>query len=247
MITGENLIIISFENGGGGHRLGRILCSLPDVYWYSHPDNGTHPWNVHFEHTNIRQRYVSRFHFDRLVPNGMLPPTHDYVSKFITDEDTYYNKYFYPKFLDMGGVDILNEYKLLLVSHALPNILHKRFPDAKIINLIGDSNAIAERYLKTTALFPAYLKLKWLDGENTEYGKKLKHIAETIGNKFTVRDIWAFEKYNTEFHSTHENEYKDYVYNLVDSNMEKRISHSNSNCINVDKKEYKKIKDFING
>jgi hypothetical protein len=247
MITGEKFIIISFENGGGGHRLGRIICSLPDVYWYTHPDNGKNPWNVHFKNTNIRQRHVSKFHFDRLVPKGMLPPTHDYVSKFIPDEDEYYEKYYNPKFEEMGGYEIIKDYKILLVSHALPEVLSKRFPKAKIINLIGDSTKIANRYLQTTSLFPAYLKLKWLDGENTEYGKKLKTISEKLGDKFTVRDVWAYKKYEIGYNDTLEEEYNSYVHSMIHNNMNIRKSYSSTNCINVDKKDYKCIKDFLNG
>ena len=73
MLDGSRFIFISFEQGNGGHRIGRVVCCLPDVHWYSHRDNGTIR-NVHYKHTDIRQRHVSRYHYDRLVPKGSLPP-----------------------------------------------------------------------------------------------------------------------------------------------------------------------------
>ena len=60
MWAGNNLLFISFEQGGGGHKIGRVLSCLPNVYWYSHKDNGINPWNVHFIHTEIRQRHASK-------------------------------------------------------------------------------------------------------------------------------------------------------------------------------------------
>ena len=247
MLTGDKFIFISFENGGGGHRLGRVLCTLPNNYWYSHPDNGINPWNVWFETTNIRQRKVSRYHFDRLVPNGMLPPTHDYVSKFIPDEDEYYSKYYYPAFEKMNGYEIIKHQNLVLCSHALPSVLLSRFPDAKVLNIVGDADNIAERYLKTTAIFPAYLKLKWLNGENTEYGKKLAKMAEAYGNDFTVRDIWCHDNFNDRYSDRYKDMYETHVYNMIRTNMEARKMYLNPNSLTVRAKDYKLIKEFLNG
>lgn len=247
MITGNKFIIISFENGGGGHKLGRILCCLPDVYWYSHEWNGKHPWNVHFTETGIKQRYVSRFHFDRLTPNGMIPPTHDYVEKFIPDADEYYSKHYMPAFERTGGTEIIKTHRMVLVSHALPGTLLDRFPEATILNIVDDADTIAERYLKTTALFPAHLKLKWIDGENTEYGRKLQTIAEQVGKGFTVRDVWAYDKYSKGYDDTLETEYRQFVFDTIHSNIAARKQYSHPNSLTVSKKDYKSIKEFING
>ena len=40
VLDGSRFIFISFEQGNGGHRIGRAICCLPDVHWYSHRDNG---------------------------------------------------------------------------------------------------------------------------------------------------------------------------------------------------------------
>jgi hypothetical protein len=246
MLDGDKFIIISFENGGGGHKLGRILCCLPDIYWYSHPSNGIRPWNVHFTHTDIRQRRISKFHFDRITPAGMLPPTHDYIKNFIPDEDEYYEKHYMPAFEKAGGLDILKTHKLLLVSHALPETLLTRFPKAVVLNVVDDADQIAERYLKTTALFPAHLKLKWIDGENTDYGRKLQTIADHIGKDFTVRDVWAYNRYQTKYTNDLDDEYREHVFEVIHNNISIRKTYSHNNCLTVSKRDYKKIKEFLN-
>lgn len=245
MITGNKFIFVSFENGGGGHRLGRIISCLPDVYWYSHKWNGIKPWNVHFTETAIKQRHVSKYHFDRLVPLGMLPPTHDYVNKFIPNEQEYYEKFYYPEFEKMGGYEIIKTHRLVLCSHAMPEVLHNKFPDAKILNIIDDHVSVASRYLKTTAIFPAHLKMKWLDGENTPHGKKLSAIAAAVGPGFTVRDIWCYERYGCGYSEAHEEEYNNYVFNLIETNMNNRKSCTTANTLTVKKNDYKQIKDFL--
>ena len=98
MLDGSRFIFVSFEPGHGGHKIGRVISCLPDIHWYSHRDNGINPCNVYYKHTDIRQRHVSRYHYDRLVPKGSLPPLHDYVKDFIPDEEHYYNRFFYPRF-----------------------------------------------------------------------------------------------------------------------------------------------------
>ena len=76
-----NWLFISFEQAARGHRLARALCALPELYWYSHTDNGIHPWNVVGE-TSIQQRWVSKFHYNRYTPDGHLPPPHDFVQDY---------------------------------------------------------------------------------------------------------------------------------------------------------------------
>ena len=44
--TMDNMIIISGEKGCKVHHIARVICSLPNVYWYSNIDNGIHPWNI---------------------------------------------------------------------------------------------------------------------------------------------------------------------------------------------------------
>ena len=253
MLDESRIIFISFEQGCGGHKLGRVLSCLPDVYWYSHKDNGANPWNVYFKNSDIRQRHISRYHFDRLVPNGSLPPIHDYVKDFIPDEEHYYTRFFYPRFEKMGGNMIIKKNRIIICTHELPEKLLKRFPNAKVLNLIDDEYKTGERYLHTTAVFPGFLKMKWLDGENTEYGKKLRTIAKEIGPDFTIRDIWAWDKYKLKFNDKHHIEYSMNIHDIIRINMRKRRHlpphYKNlSNIYEIDKNNinYKGIKRFLN-
>ena len=75
-------LFVSFEQGASGHKLARVLATMPCMYWYSSKENGINPWNVGIVDDHIRQRKLSRFHFDRITPKGKLPPTHDYIEKY---------------------------------------------------------------------------------------------------------------------------------------------------------------------
>ncbi len=245
-IFDNKFIFVSFEPGGGGHRLGRVISCLPDVYWYSDTNNGINPWNVHFTETSIMQRKVSRCHFDRLVPKGMLPPTHDYIKDFIPDADEYYAQYFNPQFERMGGPEILKTQHLVYCTHAMPHEITERFTNAKVLNIIDDPLQVAVRYMKTTSLFPAYLKCKWLDGENTEHGKKLARVAEDFGKGFTVRDLWCYDKFDDSYHPTYAMEYQQYVVNMINDRIQQRKTYDNhNNILTVGKRDYKAIKEFL--
>lgn len=250
VLDGSRLIFISFEQGNKGHRVGRVISCLPDIHWYSHKDNGINPWNIHFKHTDIRQRYASKYHYDRLVPKGALPPLHDYVKDFIPDEEYYYNRFFYPRFEKMGGRELMKKNRLVFCTHEHPIKLNKRFPKAKIINLIGDDYTIASRYTETTALFPGHVKMKWIGGENTVYGKKLQTISKELGSDFTVRDIWAWDKYKTKYMDKYDNEYWEHVYSPIAERSWDRESYSHDNVLTISPNRYSKwrrIKRFLDG
>ena len=244
-LTGHNYIFISFEKGGGGHRLGRVLCTLPDVYWFSSKDNGIHPWNVHFEQTNIGARHISRYHFDRTTPLGMFPPSHDYIAPFSPDAEEYYNTHYIQQFNKINASEILRTHKVVLCTHSLPDEIHARFPDAKVINIVTPTQATVDRYLKTTAIFPSYLKHHWLDGTNTEFGRKLKAISEIAGNGFTVRDVWAYDAYGEPYDQLMESEYNGEVYDMISANMLARRNNTNKAILTTDKRDYKGIKAYI--
>ncbi len=225
-MDGSRIIFISFDPGSGGHRLGRVISCLPDVHWYSHKDNGIHPWNVHIKHTDIRQRQVSKYHYDRLVPNGSLPPLHDYVKDFIPDEDHYYKRFFYPRFEKMSGYEIMKKNRLVFCTHSTHKEILKRFPKAKVINIIGDEYRIADRYMETSALFPGYVKMKWLGGENTEYGRKLRTIANELGHDFKVRDIWAWDNHKKKYQEDMEWDYRMHIDKILHGKQSERESIS---------------------
>lgn len=248
VLDGSRFIFISFEQGNGGHRIGRVVCCLPDVHWYSHRDNGTNPWNVHYKHTDIRQRHVSRYHYDRLVPKGSLPPLHDYVKDFIPDEDHYYNRFFYPRFEKMGGRELMKQNRLVFCTHEMPEKISKRFPKSKIISLTGDDFTIATRYIETTALFPGHLKMKWIGGENTAYGKKLQKISKELGSDFTVRDIWAWDNYKSKYKDKHEDDYWRHVISDIRGKTLDREFASSKNILTISTRlrgKWRRIKRFL--
>lgn len=231
-----NFIFVSFEQGAFGHTIGRVLCSLHEVYWYSSVENGTCSWNLP-RNKNIRQRAVAARHFDRIMPNGqILPPTWDYVKNFVPDKTTYYNDFFLPQFKKAEGIEYLNTHKLLYCTHSLPLDLLEQFPNSKVINVIADVDATVSRYMKTSAKFPAYLKLNWMNGSESDYGKFLKTVADQLGKNFTIQDLWHYQTSES---------FEDSVYDTIKTNMQIRKAVDHKNVLNVNPKDYTKMKNFI--
>jgi len=236
------MIFVSFEPGGFGHRLARTLCTLPQVYWYSDVRNGKNPWNVHFEDTEILQRQISPYHFDRITCRGMLPPTHDYVENFIPNADTYYRQYFSKQWRSVNADDIQEE--VLYCTHSQPEHLLKYFPGSKIINLVLNPRTVTKRFMQTSAVFPGWIKADWLGGRDTEYGKKLKIIGGELGKHFKIRDIWSWDNFGTEY-SPHDHDtlYYDWIFDRVQENTAERSKADN--CLTIGRRDYKKIKEYI--
>jgi hypothetical protein len=227
---------VSFEQGAYGHTIGRVLCSLPEIYWYTSSENGKCPWNLP-KNKAIRQREIAIRHFDRIMPNGhLLPPTWDYVKNFVPDRNIYYNDFFLPQFEKANGVEYLNMYKLLYCTHSLPMELLEQFPNSTVINVIADVEATVNRYMKTSAKFPAYLKLKWMNGESTEYGKFLKSVSEQLRKNFTIQDLWYYQTSKS---------FEDSVHNTIKTNMQIRKAVDHKNVLTVTPKDYVKMKHFI--
>lgn len=238
----NDIIFVSFEQGGGGHKLARVLCALPDIYWYSNPHNGMSPWNVHFNRTDIRQRLISKYHFDRTSEWGFIPPTHDYVKSFIPSVTAYYEMWI----KQYNKLDIkLDGRKLIICTHSLPSELLEYFPNCKIINMIGDPTIIAHRYINTSALFPAFLRLDWINGSETTHGKHLRSVGEQLGNDYTVRDLWAYDNHNSLFTNEMIAEYYNTVLIHTTKRMSKRTNFWDINTMNTQDINYNTIKQFI--
>lgn len=240
MSTIDDIIFVSFEPGNGGHRMARTIASLPEVHWYSNKDNGINPWNTHFEHTNIRQRYVAAKHFDRVTPYGTLPPTFDYAAGFFDDSDAYYNDIFLPKF---NTIAKHLDKKIIYCTHSTPKQLQRYFPNSKIINVIPSDN-IVDRYLRTTAKFPGWLRLEGIVPEDNEWLVVLrKYKAEKPG--FTKADLWAQYFFHDWYVDDYENLYRNYLTALQNAARRQR-SQPYENTINVTgKPDWKSIKAFL--
>ena len=237
------ILFVSFEPGAFGHRLARTLCTLPRFYWYSDARNGKNPWNVHFDNTEILQRSISPYHFDRITPNGMLPPTHDYVRDFIPDAREYYAEHFLPQWIKVKAQEIKQD--IVYCSHSLPQDLLEHFPESKIINIVLPPDGVALRFMNTSAKFPGWLKHDWMGGRDTEHGKRLQIIGGELGKKFTVRDIWAWENYGTEYYSDYYMEYYDWIYKNIQANTAERSRITDERVLTVNSRDYRRIKEWM--
>lgn len=239
----KRIVFVSFENGGGGHRMARVIATLPQMYWYSCKENGIHPWNTYFKETSIRQRYVTPAHFDRIVPNGKLPPTHDYVKDFFECKDTYY-KLFAKKFSQVAPD---TDKKFVYCTHSLPNELMHYFPHSKVLNMYNvEVDKLVERYLKTTAIFPGYVRQKGLVEEDNNYLMYLEEMKSKYKG-FTFRDLWAKEKFNTLYKESYQEEYKKSLLKIFQNNISNRENCFYNNVLNVHSYVgWKDVKTFLN-
>ena len=148
----------------------------------------------------------------------------------------------------MGGRELMKQNRLVFCTHEMPEKISKRFPKSKIISLTGDDYSIATRYIETTALFPGHLKMKWIGGENTAYGKKLQKISKELGSDFTVRDIWAWDKYKSKYKDKHEDEYWRHVISDVRGRTLDREFVNSKNILTVSTRlrgKWRRIKRFL--
>ena len=100
--------------------------------------------------------------------------------------------------------------------------------------------------MQTTALFPGWIKADWLNGRDTEYGKRLKIIGGELGKRFTVRDIWAWENYGTAYYSDYYMEYYDWIYKNIQANTVERSAVTDDRVLTVNSRDYRKIKQWMN-
>lgn len=185
-------IFVSFEQGASGHKLARVLATLPCIYWYSCEENGKEPWNVGVVNKYSGQRQQSRYHFDRITPKGKLPPTHDYVQKYIPNEKAYY-KLFDELFTANGGDDIINNgQRVIYCTHSSPEKLLESFPGSLIFNVVHDPVKTTKRYMDVVTKFPGYVKHYGVVSEDNDYLKFLE-ILHSKKPGFTIADIWAYE------------------------------------------------------
>ena len=239
-VFNKRFIFVSFEQGGGGHRVGRVLTTLPSIHWYSDPRNGIHPWNTFSSNPVIAGRSVAPAHFDRITKAGVLPPTWDYVKDFVPDQDQYW-LLFESEFIKSGGNDI--DKTLLYCTHMLPEDIITRFPNSLVISIHHPVETIVNRYMKTTALFPGYIKALWLDGPNTPHGELLKKIAD-LDQSFTVRDIWSYHEYNRLYTSDMDKMYRQHLYHKMKIKCDDRrkFTHPQQHILT----NWPEVKDFFN-
>ena len=243
----SNLLFVSFEQAARGHRLARVLATLPNVYWYSHPSNGIMPWNISNKNSSsIEQRKISGYHYNRLMPNGkMLPPPYDYIQKFVKDKHKYYTQTFEEQFTDSGGHLIPDNTYILYCTHSLPNEIREYFPNAKIINIIHDPVACLKRYMTVGLNFPGDVRHQTVE-ETNEYHQWTLHLKRKKPD-LTVKDVWAVEQHGVWYEDSMYNELKSYKLNFFKQRRAVRMQHVDDKVLSTaNVRSYKIFKDFIN-
>lgn len=244
----HNLLFISFEQAARGHRLARVLSTLPNVYWFSHPANGIYPWSIARKNdTFIEQRKISGYHYNRLMPNGrMLPPPYDYVQNFVEDKHKYYTETFEKLFEEAGGNDIPNNVYIPYCTHSLPNQIREYFPNAKIINIIHDPDACVKRYMRVGLNFPGYVRHRTVVEENNQYLQWTQNLKQ-MKPDLKVKDVWAMHKYNTWFNDDMLSELEQDKKNFFKQRRAMRMQHVDDKVLSTaNVRSYKLFKDFIN-
>ena len=241
----SKLIFVSFEPGCGGHSIARTICSLPNVYWYSHPDNGINPWNTSSAKTsNIWQRRVAPRHFDRLVNGVRIPPTWDYVKDYIPDCEWYLRAIFYPA---IEKAQRQTSKMLVFPTHLTPFELRQYFGSSACLNVLYDPLKASKRHILTTSKFPAYVKFPDFVPKDNEYLKWMEAIHIRKPN-FTTSDIWAFKKYDEPYNeSKHFEEYENELLDYMNKQLAIRKQWTDKTVYNIEqgKINWKGVKDYI--
>ena len=230
-------IFVSFEPGVDGYKLARVLATMPCMHWYSCEENGVMPWNI----TN-----QTSYHFDRITPTGILPPTHDYVEKYMPNEKQYY-KLFDQLFADNGGEDIINAgERVIYCTHSMPSKLLEYFPNSLIFNIIHEPTTITEKYLNIATSTSGYVEHSGVVPEDNEYLQFLK-ILQRRKEDLTIADVWAFERKKKFYDPIMEDKLRKEVYaKMFSSNIfRKAVEHSRVLNITSTKFDYKAIKHWM--
>lgn len=196
MLDHKNYLFILANQGAGGHRLGRLISKLDSIYWYASKKNGMTPDDVFYDSAPgaVLGKSISEYHYDRLVGDDMVPLVGGRIEVWWNSEDTdlFYNTVWKSRMTKFSN--ILETQYLHWIIHDTPLPLLTRFSNAKVISLIDtDVESVADRYLRTTAKFPAYYRLPGLKPEyKNQYAMDVDAI-ETIKPKATLQDLWEYQ------------------------------------------------------
>jgi len=205
MFDSSNYLFILCSPGAGGHRLGRIISCIDNVYWYSNTKNGITPWDIFFTDA-VTGKNISPYHYDRLVENDQVPLVGERIERWWNPEDI---DYFYTnvwakemeKFQPLAKTQYIH-----WVLHDNPANILSKFPNAKIIALVdSDVDAVVDRYLETTANFPCFYHHKNLKPDYlNDYAKSVDFLQRGA----TEKDLWIFnncpsvEDFNSDYYRT---------------------------------------------
>ena len=250
----SKLIFVSFEQSTGGYGIARTICTLPDVYWYSHPDNGKHPWNVSLDmdtfydsDTYVKQRLVTPRHFDRWINGVKLPPTWDYVKDYFPDHEGYLRTIFFPA---IEKAQRQTSKKLVFTTHLSTFQLRQYFGTSACLNVLYDPLKASKRHLLTTSKFLAYNVMPGLVEPDNEYIKFLETIRAKKPD-FTNADVWAMKKhYELYDDEKHRVQYHAEILEEKETRLAVRkiLGEKDSTVctIHQDKIDWKKVKTYLN-
>jgi hypothetical protein len=241
-----NYLFILVNPGSGGHRLGRIISCISNVYWYSHNKNGIHPWDVFFT-DKVSGKNISQYHYDRLVGDDSIPLLGERIERWWNTEDynIFYNEVWSKRIVKFQS--ILDNRYIHWVLHDLPNDLLIRFPNAKIISLIDtDIEAVVNRHLVTTSNFPCYYQHQNLKPTYLTEHAKIATALSKIKTNATEKDLWIFKNCITS--NDYELDYKLSVYNKVlnDNNIRNMFEDPRHKKITWESLDIAQVIDFLN-
>jgi hypothetical protein len=238
-----NMLVILANQGAGGHRLGRIISCLNNVYWYNHKYNGSSPLELSFDH-RVTGKTISRYHYDRRIDKVFVPLIGERIERYWEPEQiNYYYSNVWSKLMQNKKIQALDDLYVHWVLHDEPAYIHKRFPKAKIISLIDDNiTEVADRYLKTTSLFPIDVTLK---GTKPKKKNQLsKQIASLIKLKpdATELDLWYHLNKGAS-----SDDYYETIFNKLYFANEQRLNFDHKNHLKVSWKtlDIVKIANFL--
>lgn len=249
MVDHKNYLFILANQGAGGHRLGRTISTLDQVYWYGCKENGLTPDDSDFNDI-ISGKNISEYHYDRLVGDQMVPLVGERIELWWEnkDKDVYYNDVWTNKMSQNCFKKILETQYLHWVIHDTPDALLKRFPNAKIISLIDqDITAVVDRFCKTTAFFPAYYNFPGLKPPLMNQYTIDVDSLEKIKPKSTLRDLWLYQHKKELNLSDDASGYKKFIKNYLQKNNNLRIKTDHPRHLKVTWSDInlKIIKDFL--
>jgi|TARA_B110000444_G_C18842396_1_gene599722 hypothetical protein len=232
-------IFISSEVGTSGYKMARVLATLPCMYWYSSEENGINPWNI----SNVTNK--NKHHFNRITKKGILPPTHDYVEKYMPNEKQYY-KLFDELFTKAGGDDIINEQRVIYCTHSMPSKLLENFPNSLIINIVHDPKLATEKYLDIAINSSSIINYNGIVPDDNEYLSFLK-ILQKRKEDLTIADVWAFERKKKFYDPIMEEKFRKEIYaKMFSSNIFRKVV-DNNRVLNVNENSisYSEIKHWM--
>jgi hypothetical protein len=245
----NKLLFISAFPAGHGYRFGRIVSCFDNVHWYENQKNGKYPWSVS-NNNAVKGKSISAYHYDRRTSKNMIPLLGERVEKYWNpqDLDIFYNEVWTRTMSLAGAEDILREKYLTWILHDSPSYLRKVFPNSKILNLIeNDLDLVAERYLKTTALFPIKIENKNIKPPYlNEFSESLERLFHYNPDP-TYRDFWIWKKFNMPFYDiSFDREYKNYISLKIRTQAEEKNKPS-ENVLDVSVKtiDLESIKTYL--